>query len=260
MYIKVTKQDGKLVNATNATLNWTNFQSPQQNDTIYRIDSDIEQVNNQIYAATSESRSLTWKALYYDSSTQTWVEKYPYDVTYDNLIGLNIIRISGVKTYICTDAEIEHIPNYLTKPSIRYRINESITASNVTAFKHYKEIGSAHVAVALVCPFTGYASSLGMQFFTANAADNKVKLGFFDIQIDGSKNFKVESGSKNIAVSMELNDQGFIDADLASRVKQLEYEVALIKEKMQVYDKVIKDIPAITAALQENTTKFYVAR
>lgn len=270
MYIKVSQQDGNLATATKATLNWKTAQFPLQNDVIYKVESDISIANGQIFAATSEARGITWKSYFYNVDTQTWdLKNGPGSVEYDDLMGLNIIRISGKAIYICTDDQIQYIPDYLTKPSIRYRVNESVTVNNITGFNHYKqEEGSlaASVAQVLICPYYGWAGNgTGddlFQYITANKNDNtnKVYFGHRDMHLDGRYNFIKTLGSKDVAVSMMLNDTGYIEADLSSRVSQLEYEVSSLKERVSACEKVIGDLPAITAALQDNVTKFYVSR
>lgn len=254
-----TKQNG-VFTADMASTNWIDF-----NDTRERMQLIQCNLPNFFTGYTCYYAEDTWAIsnfMYqYDSTTDQWVLGNEVDST----SGLMIVQSSDQKIYLCDANTIHRVPNYDSNAFIITMIKSDINYSNVDSYAHIDDKSGSHVKGVPLTPFACYIRSSGhggwwQYIVVANKSSNAGKISIFVMQdVLQSNTFDYISGSSVISSNTIKYANREIE-DLTIRVSVLESDVASLKAKVKEHDRILKDLPAIVAAVSSDVSKLYVAR
>lgn len=187
--------------------------------------------------------------------------------TIDDLSSYNIVIKGAENTgnydiYFAKDVELSLIPNFTEQARIRYRITSQLNTGNVNSYKKIKFLATGDTGVTPIIPYSinQGPSSLRVGFIGATLENNTMKLRDYSMELDtataiyGAEVLRFPQYSQFI----ELANSEI--ADLDTRVSILEADVQHLTAKVNEHDRILKDLPALVAAVSSDVSKLYVAR
>lgn len=255
----ITKSDG-LFNSTFEEQNavWEDYTSLKGAGTLYKVN-----VGDFIQGAITCQTTGMVDPYIWDAEQAKWkVSSNGKSVA--DAYGCNIVMMGTNRAvYIATDGELGNIPNFTESSALICRINSHVTHDNFTSFRRIAQIANENGGIPLntgyVYPWNSSGVACALSTIKASINNNNMLVGGF-ISDAGSKFVTKLDSLGRINMNTYFKAPNTAITDLETRLTLLEQEYSKLKVLVDKHEEILKDLPALIAAVSSNTTKYYVAR